>query len=153
MNRYFIGKNGNSLGPFDESTVLDLLRSGSFSPHDAGCLEGMNEWKPLSVLLPTLVVVQPPVSVVHSPKRGGSGSGIAIAGIGLMLTFFSGLAIVWARDYIQKNVFTSGLGGIIGYQDSTYDLAQGVQAIAPLVLIVGLILLVAGGVLAFARRF
>ena len=148
---YYVSKNGKNLGPFDEATVLDLLRCGSFSPNDAGCPEGMNVWKPLSALFPTLIVAPPPIVVVQSP-RSGSSPGLWMAGIGIALVFLSGIAIVWARDYIQKNLFTSGVGGLVGYRDSTYDLAQALQTIGPLVLIVGLVLLIMGGVMAIARR-
>lgn len=93
-----------------------------------------------------------PVVSSRAPKRGGSGLGVAIGCIGALLMITSFVAIGWARNYIQKNLITSGLGGLIGYQDSTYELAKAVQEIAPLGLIAGLVLLIVGGVLAIARR-
>lgn len=94
-----------------------------------------------------------PVVSNRSQKKAGSGLGVAIGCIGIVLMITSFVALGWARNYIQKNLFTSGLGGLIGYQDSTFELAKGVQEIAPLGLIAGLVLLIVGGVLAIARRF
>lgn len=44
---YFIYKNNEQSGPFDESFVMGELQNGSFLPHDLACREGMSEWSPL----------------------------------------------------------------------------------------------------------
>ena len=43
-----IAKNGQKIGPFDETQVADMLKSGMLASSDLGWTEGMNEWKPLS---------------------------------------------------------------------------------------------------------
>jgi type II secretory pathway pseudopilin PulG len=43
-----IHKNGNQLGPFSESQVSEMLRSGQVAGTDLAWSEGMETWKPLS---------------------------------------------------------------------------------------------------------
>lgn len=43
-----IAKNDQKIGPFDETQVADMLKSGMLATSDLGWAEGMNEWKPLS---------------------------------------------------------------------------------------------------------
>lgn len=111
--------------------------------------------KPVEQRLPTDVdyeqLLQPVVT--NRQKKPGSALGVAIGCVGALLMITSFVALGWARNYIQKNLFTSGLGGLVGYQDSTFELAKAVQEVAPLGLIAGLVLLILGGVLAIARRF
>lgn len=111
--------------------------------------------KPLEQRLPADVdyaqLLQPVVT--NRLRKPGSALGVAIGCVGALLMITSFVALGWARNYIQKNLFTSGLGGLVGYQDSTFELAKGVQELAPLGLIAGLVLLILGGVLAIARRF
>jgi len=45
--RYFIGKDGKQLGPFDARQVADQLASGALSPDDLVWREGMAAWGPL----------------------------------------------------------------------------------------------------------
>ena len=44
----FINKNGNQLGPFPESEVTGMLKSGQVAGTDLAWSEGMETWKPLS---------------------------------------------------------------------------------------------------------
>jgi hypothetical protein len=50
--KLFVFKNGQQLGPFDETAVTSSLRSGQFSGEDLGIREGDSQWQPLSVLFP-----------------------------------------------------------------------------------------------------
>jgi uncharacterized RDD family membrane protein YckC len=50
--RYFIGKDGKQLGPFNDEQVRAKLASGEVSYDDLGWHEGMPEWKPLRALFP-----------------------------------------------------------------------------------------------------
>jgi len=44
----FINKNGQQLGPFSESQVAEMLKSGQAAGTDLAWSEGMETWKPLS---------------------------------------------------------------------------------------------------------
>ena len=44
----FINKNGTQLGPFPDSQVAEMLRSGQVAGIDLAWSEGMETWKPLS---------------------------------------------------------------------------------------------------------
>ena len=44
----FINKNGNQLGPFPESKVAEMLKSGQLAATDLAWSEGLETWKPLS---------------------------------------------------------------------------------------------------------
>ena len=44
----FINKNGSQLGPFPESKVAEMLKSGQVAGADLAWSEGMETWKPLS---------------------------------------------------------------------------------------------------------
>ena len=48
-----ISKAGNSLGPYPESRVRELLVQGELLPTDIAWCSGEDEWKPLSELLET----------------------------------------------------------------------------------------------------
>ncbi len=51
-----IHKNGNQIGPFPESKVADLLKTGQVAGTDLAWCEGMETWRPLS----TFAGIQPP---------------------------------------------------------------------------------------------
>jgi len=71
----FINKNGNQLGPFAESQVAEMLKSGQIAGTDLAWSEGMETWKPLSSFEqfqagasgPPPIPGQPPV--LPSPRR------------------------------------------------------------------------------------
>lgn len=44
----FIHKNGQQLGPFEEKTVLEMLKKGELLPNDLGFKKGEKDWQPLS---------------------------------------------------------------------------------------------------------
>ncbi len=43
----YLMKNNQRLGPFDDSAVADLLKSGAFGLEDLAWREGMSSWEPL----------------------------------------------------------------------------------------------------------
>ena len=49
---WYIVEDGEAAGPFKESEVRRWLGSGKLSPETHATHEGVNEWKPLSELLP-----------------------------------------------------------------------------------------------------
>ncbi len=57
--RYFIGKDGRQLGPFDARQVGEQLAAGAFSPDDLVWREGMAGWAPLR----TEFASTPPASI------------------------------------------------------------------------------------------
>jgi hypothetical protein len=48
---FYVLKNSQQLGPFEESTVSDCLQSGEFSPNDLAWRPGIADWQPLSIIL------------------------------------------------------------------------------------------------------
>jgi len=65
-----IHKNGQQLGPFTESQVGEMLKSGQLALEDLAWAEGMEEWKPLSSfenLRPLSAQTPPPVAEQVAP--------------------------------------------------------------------------------------
>jgi hypothetical protein len=67
-SRIYISQGGNSFGPYTETECIQMVQSGIMSPTDFACRYGMNQWLPLSEIIPgvlrvrTAPVVQQPVS-------------------------------------------------------------------------------------------
>lgn len=53
MNIY-ISRNGQQLGPFNESDIRDKYYSGQLLPNDFGWYEGMANWQPLPQIISSL---------------------------------------------------------------------------------------------------
>lgn len=51
VTRFYIYKNNQQFGPYDESTIVGWLRNGQCSPNDPAMREGMTEWQPLGNLI------------------------------------------------------------------------------------------------------
>lgn len=49
---FYIYKNNEQLGPYEESYVVDAIRQGRFSTSDLACRAGDTQWLPLSSLFP-----------------------------------------------------------------------------------------------------
>lgn len=102
----WIYRNGQALGIFDESVVADNLRNGTFSPSDAGCREGENQYQPLYVLFPQAI---PPYT--YSPYPGSKGNmkriilpiigGILLI-IGIVLIVNGGMASSESQQYFGR---------------------------------------------------
>jgi len=43
-----VHKNGQQVGPFPDTQIIEMLKSGQLTPSDLGWSPGMPEWKPLS---------------------------------------------------------------------------------------------------------
>ena len=52
MNQTYIYKNGQQLGPFDDTLIINSLTNGTFDYIDLCSREGWNEWKPLGEIYP-----------------------------------------------------------------------------------------------------
>ncbi|MFL6375719.1 MAG: CD225/dispanin family protein [Pyrinomonadaceae bacterium] len=52
---YYIYKDDERSGPFEDSDVQERLRTGQLSSDDLGCGEGMKDWKRLALLFPLAV--------------------------------------------------------------------------------------------------
>ena len=52
MNQTYIYKNGQQLGPFDDTLILTSLSNGTFEFSDLCSREGWEEWKPLGAIYP-----------------------------------------------------------------------------------------------------
>jgi hypothetical protein len=49
---FYIYKNNQQSGPFEEAYIVDGLRRGSFSASDLACREGDSRWLPLETFFP-----------------------------------------------------------------------------------------------------
>lgn len=49
---FYIYKNNQQSGPFEESFIVDGLRRGSFAASDLACREGDSRWLPLETFFP-----------------------------------------------------------------------------------------------------
>jgi len=65
--RMFVNKNGQQLGPFEESKVAEMLRNGQLSSDDFGIKEGQSQWQKLAVLFPVQPAWTPPNIPVTPP--------------------------------------------------------------------------------------
>ncbi len=66
---WFIVENGEAAGPFKESEIRRWLDSGKLTPETHATHEGVNEWKPLSELIPDKAVENlPPTFSVEEPS-------------------------------------------------------------------------------------
>lgn len=49
----YVNKNNQQLGPFDDLTVVEMLKNGQLSANDFAIKEGEQQWQPLGNLFPT----------------------------------------------------------------------------------------------------
>jgi hypothetical protein len=52
---FYIYKNNQQSGPFEEAKILEWLREGKLSTEDLGCRAGATEWQALKILFPQAV--------------------------------------------------------------------------------------------------
>jgi hypothetical protein len=113
---YFIGKNGQQLGPFSEEQVRDMVRGGMVSPEDLGWHQGTTAWVPLHQLLGAVPAsapsTPPPITggaTAKSAHQGHVGENppslaigtalwwlIASCIMGLVVTLFAPPQLTWA---------------------------------------------------------
>lgn len=67
--QYFIGKNGQQLGPFSEEEVKTKLAAGEISAYDMAWREGMEGWLPVGQVFPN--PYQPAAALGDSPLFAG----------------------------------------------------------------------------------
>ena len=66
---WFIVENGEAAGPFKESEIRRWMDSGKLTPETHANHEGMDEWKPLSELMPDDAAENlPPTFSVEEPS-------------------------------------------------------------------------------------
>lgn len=73
--RYFIGKNGQQMGPFEEPVIREQLSSGALSYDDLIWREGMPAWAPIRTVLPPLAAAssaEPPPVTPYQHQRSGN---------------------------------------------------------------------------------
>ena len=104
----YINKNGQQLGPFEETVVRQMLQSGQLSSNDLGIRQGQNQWSPLGSLFPknenaqnARQVPNPPLLPGNQPtataaKKSGSKTWLfVLLGLGgLFLVGAVGLAVL-----------------------------------------------------------
>lgn len=65
----YVNKNGQQLGPFDESKVLEMLRNGQLSANDLGFKQGQQQWQKLGELFPNASPAWTPPIVPNNPPN------------------------------------------------------------------------------------
>ena len=114
----YIFKDGRQSGPFDESAVLEQLRTGMFSPDDLAIRQGDRDWSKLGDIFAGRVAAEPvPVTTPHpvpAQQHFAGPAGIAETGgcrkiLGwLMLIFGLLLFLGGAGGAVANRVFPPG---------------------------------------------
>lgn len=102
--QYFIGKDGQQLGPFGEEQIRARLASGEFSNSDLMWREGMAAWEPIGQVLgnPYQPTAHLGVSPIFSGQRPLAGLGARLAAVildglialGVAIPLFIGLGLI-----------------------------------------------------------
>ena len=69
MSRYHIVKDGNQVGPFEESEVLRRIAEGALSPNDLCWREGMADWQPIDTVLNVVSPKPSPPPIPATPAH------------------------------------------------------------------------------------
>ncbi len=96
----YINKNGQQLGPFEETVVVNMLLNGQLSPNDLGIRKGAQQWQKLGGMFPNSKSmwsvpnssVAPPIQ--PTPQKSGGSKGLVFGLIGfgaLLLLAFIGV--------------------------------------------------------------
>lgn len=51
MTSYYVARNGEKAGPFEEAEILRQVDEGAISPSDLCWREGMADWRPIATVL------------------------------------------------------------------------------------------------------
>jgi len=98
----YISRGGQQSGPFEESEVVERLRTGQLSPDDMAIVQGGTAWQKLGVMFPNVGGPPPaaaaPVAnfVAEMPAKKGGGcfkAGLLTVGILLLLGGIGGAAV------------------------------------------------------------
>lgn len=96
--QYFVGKNGQQLGPFSEEQIKSRVASGEFAGTDLIWKEGMAAWEPIATVLnnpylPTAVLGASPLLAARSGGRTLAGRGARL-GAALLDNLFIFLCLI-----------------------------------------------------------
>jgi uncharacterized RDD family membrane protein YckC len=84
--QYYVGKNGQQLGPFGEEQIKARVASGEFSPSDLMWCDGMAAWEPISQVLNHLSnPYAPSPGLGQSPLLARNAADPRLAGLGARL--------------------------------------------------------------------
>ncbi len=95
----YINRNGQQLGAFEESKVIEMLRNGQLSPNDFCIKPGENQWKTLGSIYPnatnafspTPVFDPQPQNYSKPAPRKKSSVGLVIGLLAIVGIFFLGI--------------------------------------------------------------
>ena len=113
----YINKNNQQLGPFAESKVLEMLKTGELSANDLAIREGEKDWQKLGDYYPNVGNIAPAVSVSASPsapKKSRKGLLLGCGGFFLITVLIAGVLGFLA----YRNLYP---------EDSTADLPNSVK--------------------------
>jgi hypothetical protein len=100
----YINKNGQQLGPFDEATVREMLRSGQLSTNDFAIKQGQQNWQKVSEMFPghsPVAQFSPPLTVTPTGKSNGLKYGLLGCG-GLFVFGLIGFVVLVALSGKRK---------------------------------------------------
>jgi len=84
--QYYVGKNGQQLGPFGEEQIKARVASGEFTPSDLMWCDGMAAWEPISNILSNPGnPYAPSPALGQSPLFAARSSAQPLAGLGARL--------------------------------------------------------------------
>ena len=84
--QYYVGKNGQQLGPFGEEQIKARVASGEFSPSDLMWCDGMAAWEPIGNILNNLSnPYAPSPALGQSPLFAAKSAAQPLAGLGARL--------------------------------------------------------------------
>lgn len=61
MPVYFVGRNGQQLGTYDQAQIQQMLKDAELSPMDLCWTEGMTDWLPIAQVISTGAPIPPPL--------------------------------------------------------------------------------------------
>lgn len=137
----WIYRNGQALGLFDESVIADNLRNGTFSPTDAACLEGENQYQPLHMLFPQ--VVPPPIYPTYGQSKGNK-KGIVLSILGIILLIVGIGFLVWSKVVIAAQQQEFARSGEFGRVQEGSSIMSALDIFGYVIGAIGLAILVVG---------
>jgi uncharacterized RDD family membrane protein YckC len=92
MKQYYVGKNGQQLGPFGEEQVKARVAAGEFNTADLIWCEGMAAWEPIGTVfnnpyLPSAVLgTSPLLAATQSQRLAGRGARLVAVLLNQLIT-------------------------------------------------------------------
>lgn len=112
MKQWYYAKNGQKLGPFQKSHVLELYRKGEISPSDLVWEEGMPEWVPAGKALTAAPVVE--ATPAAAPVGGGKLNPMECIGKAWDLTWKYPAYLIGGMVTVVAISMIAGIPGNIG---------------------------------------